>query len=203
MACTLEGAEIALALWQAQTPVSYNGRYYHFENATATPLPVQQPHPPIWFGRNHPLILQACAQYGQGWNTTPVNLTELQRRLDELAAACAAVGRPIDEIERSLETQLLIAPDETTLRQRLQAMVDLAPHDTYAADVVAYLAGETTTLPPSLTDRFVVGTPEMVSARLQQYIDLGVTHFMLWFMDAPLWDGMELFAQAVAPRFRR
>lgn len=202
MACTLEGAEIALALWQAKAPVSYNGRYYRFENATATPLPIQQPHPPIWFGRNHPLILQACAQYGQGWNTTPVSLTELRRRLDELAAACAEAGRPIDEIERSLETQLLIASDQASLRQRLREMVALAPGDTYAADVMAYLAEETEELPPSLTERFVVGTPAMVTARLQQYIDLGVTHFMLWFMDAPQREGIRLFAEEVAPRFR-
>lgn len=202
MACTLEGAEIALMLWQSSTPVSYTGRYYRFENATATPLPIQQPHPPIWFGRNHPLILQACARYGQGWNTTPVSLAELRRRLDELAAACAEVGRPINEIERSLETQLLIAPDQASLRQRLRDMVALAPNDSYAADVTAYLAKETEELPPSLTERFVVGTPAMVVARLQQYIDLGVTHFMLWFMDAPRREGINLFAAEVAPRFR-
>jgi alkanesulfonate monooxygenase SsuD/methylene tetrahydromethanopterin reductase-like flavin-dependent oxidoreductase (luciferase family) len=203
MACTLEGAEIARALWQSKAPVSYNGRYYRFENATATPLPIQQPHPPIWFGRNHPLILQACARYGQGWNTTPVSLPELRRRLDELAAACVKVGRPIDEIERSLETQLLIAPDEASLRQRLQEMVALAPDDTYAADVMAYLAEETAELPLSLTERFVVGTPDQVAVRLQAYIDLGVTHFMLWCMDAPLRDGLKLFAKEVAPRFRQ
>lgn len=202
MACTLEGAEIALALWQSRNPVSYKGRYYQFENATATPLPLQQPHPPIWFGRQHPLILQACARYGQGWNTAPVSLPELRRRLDELAAACAEVGRPIDEIERSLETQLLIAPDEASLRQRLRDMVALAPDETYAADVVAYLAEETEELPLSLTERFIVGTPAMVTARLQQCIDLGVTHFMLWFMDAPLRDGIKLFADEVAPQFR-
>ena len=76
MAHTLEGAEIARILWQAQEPVSYTGQYYHIADATATPLPIQQPHPPIWFGRNHPLILDACARYGQGWNTTPVSVAE-------------------------------------------------------------------------------------------------------------------------------
>ncbi|MEZ4868236.1 MAG: LLM class flavin-dependent oxidoreductase [Caldilineaceae bacterium] len=202
MARTVEGAEIALTLWQAREPVSYQGRYYQLENATALPLPLQQPHPPIWFGRNHPLILDACARFGQGWNTTPVPLDEFQRRLAELAAACAAAGRPLAEIERSLETQILIAPDAGSLRQRLHNMMALAPHDTYAPDVVAYVEETAENLPPSLTERFIVGTPTEVTARLRQYIDLGVTHFMLWFMDAPHQHGMRLFAEEIFSQFR-
>ncbi|MEZ4658626.1 MAG: LLM class flavin-dependent oxidoreductase [Caldilineaceae bacterium] len=85
MARTLEGARLALLLWQARSRSAMRVGYYQFANATATPLPVQQPHPPIWFGRNHPLILEACARYGQGWNTTPASLPELRRLLDELA----------------------------------------------------------------------------------------------------------------------
>lgn len=202
MVRTLEGAEIARLLWQAHQPLSYQGRYYQFENATATPLPVQQPHPPIWFGRNHPLILEACARYGAGWNTTPVSLNELRKRLDELTAVCAAIGRPIDEIERSLETQILIAPNLAGIRRQLQAMMALAPGDTYAPDVVAFVKGESDDLPSSLTERFVVGTPDGITQQLQQYINLGVTHFMLWFMDAPDQQGLRLFAADVAPRFR-
>lgn len=199
---TLEGAEIARLLWQAHEPVSYRGRYYQFEGATATPLPMQQPHPPIWFGRNHPLILEACARYGQGWNTTPASVEAVAQLLFELAEACSAVGRPIDEIERSLETQLLIAPDEAALRQRLRDMMALAPDDAFAPDVMEYVAGQTDTRPPSLTERYIIGTPDEVAQHLQQYIALGVTHFMLWFMDAPDQSGLHLFANEVAPRFR-
>ncbi|MCB9147356.1 MAG: LLM class flavin-dependent oxidoreductase [Caldilineaceae bacterium] len=202
MARTLEGAEIARLLWQAQEPVSYQGRYYQFEKATATPRPVQQPHPPIWFGRNHPLILEACARYGQGWNTTPVSLPELRRLLDELAIACAAAGRNIDEIERSLETQILIAPDVEGIRRQLRAMMALAPTDQYAADVTAFVSGATDELPHTLTEHYIVGTPAQVVHDLQQCIDLGITHFMLWFMDAPASEGLRLFAKEVAPRFR-
>lgn len=197
MAHTLEGAEIARLLWQAQEPISYAGQYYHITDATATPLPIQQPHPPIWFGRNHPLILDACARYGQGWNTTPVSVDEMRRLLSELAAACDTVGRPIDEIERSLETQILIAPDLAGIRSQLTAMMAHVPNDTYADDVLAFVRGDTDDLPASLTDTFIVGTPEMVTARLQQYVALGVTHFMLWFMDAPQEDGLRLFAEKV------
>ena len=202
VARTLEGAEIVRRLWQASEPISFQGTYYHFENATATPLPVQQPHPPIWFGRNHPAILEACARYGQGWNTTPATVERTRELLAELTTACTAAGRNVAEIERSLETQLLIAPDPATLRERLREMMAHVPDDSYPADVVAYCAGETDTLPPSLAERFIIGTTEQVKARLQQYIDLGITHFMLWFMDAPRREGLHLFAEQILPHFR-
>jgi len=202
VARTLEGAEITRLLWQTTEPVSYEGQYYQFEKATATPLPVQQPHPPIWFGRNHPQILAACARYGQGWNTTPATVEQVGELLAELKAACDEVKRPMAEIERSLETQLLIAPDQATLRARLREMVALAPNDTYQPDVVAYLAEETDEVPPSLAERFIIGTTEQVKARMQAYIDAGITHFMLWFMDAPRRDGLQLFAKEVIPHWR-
>jgi alkanesulfonate monooxygenase SsuD/methylene tetrahydromethanopterin reductase-like flavin-dependent oxidoreductase (luciferase family) len=129
-------------------------------------------------------------------------MAELRNRLAALAAACEAIGRPVEEIERSLETQLLIAPNREALRQRLRDMVALVPDDTYSPDVVAYLAEETDVLPPSLTTHYVLGTPDEVADQLQQYIDLGVTHFMLWFMDVPNRAGLRLFAEEVAPRFR-
>jgi alkanesulfonate monooxygenase SsuD/methylene tetrahydromethanopterin reductase-like flavin-dependent oxidoreductase (luciferase family) len=129
-------------------------------------------------------------------------MAELRNRLAALEAACEAVGRPVAEIERSLETEILIAPDRASLRQRLRDMVALAPNDTYSPDVVAYLAEETEVLPPSLTKHYVLGTPDEVTAQLQQYIELGITHFMLWFMDIPNQAGLRLFAESVAPRFR-
>lgn len=201
IARTLEGADIARLLWQATEPVSYHGQYYHVENATATPLPIQQPHPPIWFGRNQPHILDACARYGQGWNTTPATVEQVRKLLAELQAACAAVGRSVEEIERSLETQLLIAPDQATLSERLRKIMAHAPDDTYPADVVAFCANETDELPPSLAEQYIVGTVAEVRARLQAYIDVGITHFMLWFMDAPRREGLRLFAGQVMPHF--
>jgi hypothetical protein len=42
----------------------------------------------------------------------------------------------------------------------------------------------------------------MVEHRMRAYMDLGVSHFMLWFLDFPSLDGMRLFAERVAPGLR-
>lgn len=177
---------------------------------------MQRPHPPLWFGEATPGILDACARLGQGWNSTPVSTAELKRRLAALAAARERIGRPVSDLEKSLETQVLIAPDTARLRERLRERVALAaggqpfpdevqpflaPYEE-APETRAFLAGERDEPPAPMTDDWLIGTPDEVERRLRAYRDLGIDHFMLWFTDAPRRDGMELFAREVMPRFR-
>ena len=122
-----DGLQLTLALWAADKPLTHDGKFFHVKEAVNMPLPVQKPHPPVWFGEAHAPILAACARYGNGWNTVPVGYEEVKRRLALLAEACAKEGRSIDELECSLETQILIAPDTQGVRAALQGMIDLDP----------------------------------------------------------------------------
>lgn len=198
----VEGLELARSLWASREPVTFAGGHYHLDGAVCNPPPVQQPHPPVWFGGIEPAMLRACARYGQGWNTTPATVPQVRERLELVAAACGDTGRDAGELEKSLEMQVLIAPDLATLRQRLQVIVGLDPAGN-APDpsLKAFIAGETDAI-PALQRIATIGTPEMVRRQIQEYIDAGITHFMLWFLDVPGDEGMTLFAEAVLPAFR-
>ncbi|MFN8593858.1 MAG: LLM class flavin-dependent oxidoreductase [Thermomicrobiales bacterium] len=212
----VEATEMILALWKAEGPVSFQGRTWQVKDAICAPKPLQEPHPPLWFGEAAPGGLAACARFGNGWNTTPVAIPELRRRIGMLATACQNAGRDIGEIELSLETQVLIAPDTESLRRQLAALVarggsedhlpaEIAPYvKNYAADAAtsAFVAGETDDLPLPMADDWIIGTPDQVAARLDAYRAEGIGHFMLWFMDAPSHTGMTLFADQVMPRYR-
>ncbi|MEA2514030.1 MAG: hypothetical protein QOJ59_3517 [Thermomicrobiales bacterium] len=213
----VEATELILALWAADGPLTRQGPAYEVTDAVCTPKPVQQPHPPLWFGEATPGILDACARFGQGWNTTPVSLPELRRRLDLLGAACERAGRSLNDLELSLETQILVAPDVAALRERLREMVALTEDagqnlpneiqpflDSYAMapDFRAFVDGTTDALPIRMIEDWVVGTPDQVEQRLRAYMAEGISHFMLWFMDAPRTDGLDLFASDVIRRFQ-
>jgi alkanesulfonate monooxygenase SsuD/methylene tetrahydromethanopterin reductase-like flavin-dependent oxidoreductase (luciferase family) len=213
----VEATELILALWAADKPLTRKGDYYEVSDCVCTPKPAQRPHPPLWFGEATPGILDACARYGQGWNTTPVSLTELRRRLGLLREACERNGRAFADVELSLETQILVARDVATLRERLREMVRVAENagqnlpteiqpflDTYAtaADFRAFVSGETEEIPSRMGEDWMIGTPDQVERRLREYMAEGISHFMLWFMDVPRADGLELFASDVVPRFR-
>jgi alkanesulfonate monooxygenase SsuD/methylene tetrahydromethanopterin reductase-like flavin-dependent oxidoreductase (luciferase family) len=129
----------------------------------------------------------------------------MAHRITALRAACQQAGRTFDELEISYETQILIAPSRTAVREKLKAMLALTPPETEVpqdTDFQAFVNGDSDVYPRYLTESWLVGTPDEVAAQLQGYIALGVTHFILWFMDAPQTDGMTQFMEQVAPVFK-
>ena len=70
-------------------------------------------------------------------------------------------------------------------------------------DFLSFIAGEADAIPSRLAEDWIIGTPDQVETRLRNYIAEGISHFMIWFMDAPNMSGLELFANEVAPRFER
>lgn len=212
----IEATELILRLWDAEGPVTVRGRTWEVTDAVCEPKPLQWPHPPLWFGEAASGGLVACARYGQGWNTTPVPLPELRRRLALLRAACGAVGRDFDEIELSLETQVLVGPTIDAVRTALAEMIalagdadhlpaEIAPYvKRYAVEpaTLAFVAEQPDELPEPMASDWIIGTPDQVADRIDTYAAEGITHFLLWFMDAPRRDGMALFAEQVMPRYR-
>lgn len=200
---TYEGVRLIRDLWLAEEPLSATYGRHGVTAATCTPRPVQQPHPPIWFGEMEPGLLAACADLGQGWNTTPCGPDEFQRRLGLLDAACAEVERDPDTIEVSVEMQILVAPTRDDLRSRLAGMLAKAPDQAAINPLLrAFADGVGDELPEAFTDATFVGTPEEVKDQIARYVEAGADHFLLWFLDAPDPAGMDLFALEVTPAFR-
>ncbi len=86
--------------------VSYDGRVVSLRDARLRPLPVQQPHPPIWIGGNGPRrTLPLVARYADVWHSwgTPNSLREAGERLDLLAARA---GRDPSSIMRASSLSL-------------------------------------------------------------------------------------------------
>ncbi|MDH3641293.1 MAG: LLM class F420-dependent oxidoreductase, partial [Gammaproteobacteria bacterium] len=84
----LEYVEVMQALW-APGVSSYDGETVSLKPCHFNPKPVQQPHPPIFFGGESDPALRRVVSHGQGWygfNLTPDGLAQRQARLAELAA---------------------------------------------------------------------------------------------------------------------
>ena len=84
-----EYLRIFKALW-TESPVSFAGEFYRFEDVRCLPEPVQKPHPPIWIGGHSKAALRRVARLGDGWHpvganpAVPLTPADLRRDLDEL-----------------------------------------------------------------------------------------------------------------------
>ena len=98
-----ESLQIIKSLW-AEERTSFDGRYYHLTDAIANPKPIQKPHPPIWIGASGESTLRLVARHADVWNAAGGGDADKMRELiAKLEDACAAVGRNVSEIRRSLQ----------------------------------------------------------------------------------------------------
>jgi alkanesulfonate monooxygenase SsuD/methylene tetrahydromethanopterin reductase-like flavin-dependent oxidoreductase (luciferase family) len=128
----------------------------------------------------------------------------LQQKLDVVRAACERAGRDFSELELSLEIQVLIAPTEAEVNERTRAIATLPPskRGEIRHDILAYLRSGDGRPLHALIDDWLVGTPDAVAEQLAAYQQLGISHFMLWFLDFPSLQGLSLFASQVRPALR-
>jgi F420-dependent oxidoreductase-like protein len=95
-----DALEICTRLMTGDT-VSYDGKVVSLRDAQLLPVPLQNPHPPIWIGGNGPKrTLPLAARHADVWHAfgTPNSLAESSARLDELAVEA---GRQPSDILRA------------------------------------------------------------------------------------------------------
>ena len=200
-----DGLELIDALWAANTPIDFRGRYFSTEGAMCRPGPLQQPRPPIWLGEaRHAAWLDAIVRHADGWNSTPASPDRLRAKLEALRAACERAGKNIADLELSLEIQVLLAPTDAEVKQVARAIAALPPskRGEARADIVAALAAADDQPLEETIDDWLVGTPDQVIEQINTYKGLGISHFMLWFVDFPSLAGMQLFSERVMPALR-
>ncbi|MCV7105092.1 TIGR03619 family F420-dependent LLM class oxidoreductase [Mycolicibacterium chitae] len=78
-------------------PAVFRGEYIVLDEPELGPLPVRQPHPPIWVGGDSPAAIRRTVRLGDGWH--PLSLTP-QRYADGVAQ----LRRECDRLGKSLPT---------------------------------------------------------------------------------------------------
>jgi alkanesulfonate monooxygenase SsuD/methylene tetrahydromethanopterin reductase-like flavin-dependent oxidoreductase (luciferase family) len=200
-----EGLELIDRLWRADAPLDFAGRFFRTEGAVCRPKPSQRPRPPLWLGEaRDDAWCDLIARRADGFNSAPASPTRLAEKLERIRAAGQRVGRDPASLELSLEIQILIAPTERRVREIARSIAALPPSPRVRArpELLEYVRSDDPRPMHTVADDWLVGTPADVAARVGDYRALGVSHFMLWFLDFPSRDGMRLFAREVLPRVR-
>ncbi|MFQ5920481.1 MAG: LLM class F420-dependent oxidoreductase [Nitrososphaerales archaeon] len=180
-----EALHIIRAMW-TEEKASFVGRHYQIKDAISTPKPVQKPHPPIMVGgTGEKLLLRVAAKHADRYNHPFGTPVELKHKVEVLKEHCAAVGRDHREIEISILLRVIMGSDDAEVRRIIDEKLR-SPEES----VEQYLE--------RTNGKATVGTPEQVTATLGEYMQAGVTHFILHFhgMDQTL-KMMKMFAAEV------
>jgi probable F420-dependent oxidoreductase len=109
-----EGLDLMKRLW-TEPSVTFDGQFWQLENAPMEPKPVQQPHPPMWFGANQPKAVHRAVKLGDGFigagSSTTARFVDLVKIARE---AMEELHRPDFEIAK----RVYVALDDNVDRAR-------------------------------------------------------------------------------------
>jgi alkanesulfonate monooxygenase SsuD/methylene tetrahydromethanopterin reductase-like flavin-dependent oxidoreductase (luciferase family) len=186
-----ESVQIVKLLWGSEK-ATFNGKYYSVQNGICNPKPIQKPGPPVVIGiiKGTKLMPKVAAEVADGVNLTFISPDECQRRIDLVKAACKKVNRSPDDIRFSWQGRVLIAPDESKLKAKVEALANKSHMSTaeYRKDLES--------------EASIIATPEQCSQRLQEYMGIGIDHFMLLFLGDRTLEPLRIFAEEVMQELR-
>ena len=163
-----EAINVIRSIWTSR-PASFVGKYYQIQNAYCEPQP--SPLIPLLIGGGgERRTLHLVARYADWWNFNSCSFDVYAHKISILRKNCSEVGRNISEIRLTFSSVVSVSDDPTQLVQ----------HPEYPKK------------------QFISGNAAAVVQELEQFCEIGVTHFMLKFPDL---STLENFIANVVPHF--
>jgi len=188
-----EGIKIMKAMWRDDKP-TYKGKYYQIDDATCLPRPIKHGGPPVIVGAVGPRMLKAVAEVGDGWNLgDDPTIDVYKEKLAVVNQACSELGRDPNSVMKTWDGHVIIGKNQ---REFEELATSLKKHK--ATDKI----GTTQLIPSNIFEDCIAGTPDACIEKIKRFAAIGVSHFSLWFLDYPHFEGIKLFAEQVIPAFR-
>ncbi len=173
--------------------VTHKGKFHQMEDVDVGPEPVQRPHPPIWTGPlwKNGLVestLVRAGRFADGFVPTLVPVSEYGAVRDKVRAYAKGFGRDPDALE--FGTVLWFCLDD----DRERAWKTLEAESNRRRSHTATIRGEAN----------VSGNAEDCAEAIQEYVDAGVTHFVMNAGVSPeqTMEQYEQFGREVLPLVR-
>jgi alkanesulfonate monooxygenase len=220
---TDEFLDIVKALWAAEEPVTYKGKFHDIEEATLYAQPVSKPHPTIFLGASSEAGRKVGAKHADVHMMWAVEMERVIEDVADMKRRAAELGREND-LRFGLRIHIVCRETKKEARRAAESLIEgseigntrvwadmrnktesegqrrmnelgsrgsLWITETMWMGVNAVRSGAGATL---------VGTPEMVAGALREYVDAGVSNFILsgW----PHVEEAEIFGREVMPLLR-
>jgi alkanesulfonate monooxygenase SsuD/methylene tetrahydromethanopterin reductase-like flavin-dependent oxidoreductase (luciferase family) len=185
-----EGLHIMKSLW-TEPETNLAGEFYTLEKVAMEPKPIQKPHPPVWFGGQHPKALQRAVKQANGYmGAGPTTTKDFAKNVGHIRNFLDREGR--DPATFPISKRVYLAVDNDA--DRAKAGLDNFFQARYPWMIQSN--------PDFVADICVWGSAEQVAEGLADVLDSGAEMIVL----NPLWDfveQMEVLAAEVIPQLRQ
>jgi probable F420-dependent oxidoreductase len=157
-----ECADLIKKLW-TEAEVSFNGDIFQVHGASMALKPVQQPHPPIWFGGAHPNAIHRAAASADGWmGSGSSSTTTFDRNIGLLKAELEKAGRNPQTFPISKRVFLSVDESADVARAEVQRWFSIVYRRPEGTDTSG-----------------IHGTPEQLRERIEELVAAGANHLLL------------------------
>ena len=161
-----ESISIIKSMW-TENRTAFDGRYYKVNGAICNPKPIQKPYPTIMIGGSgEKYLLKVVAKHADRYNLFFGSPKEMKRKIAILKKYCNSIGRDHNEIQYSIVLPCIIGESEMITDKILMQYKNNKTKE----QLIKYFV-----------DGIVIGTPEKIIKGLNEYIDIGVNHFVIHF----------------------
>jgi alkanesulfonate monooxygenase len=168
-----ETLTILHGLWTEADGWSFEGRFWQVRDARLRPKPQSRDgrrHPHLVMGgEGKPRGLELAARFADEYNLVSARPGRARQVYEGLEAACEHVDRDPGQVVRSAMTGVLVAANESELRDRVRAQLEMMGSD--PAEAETWLAERRT--------RWIMGTPDEALERIEQFAAAGVQRLAL------------------------
>jgi probable F420-dependent oxidoreductase len=155
---TDEGLEVIRRLW-SEDKVDFDGVHYKLSGASIAPKPVQ-PDLPMWIGGSSEAAIRRTARIGTGWQAGPETPEQAAKVVAAIKQAAAEEGRQIDDDHYGAGIPYRFGrADDPALGPLFEAY-----RKRTGRDPATY---------------FAIGDAEAIVRRIAEYVEAGVSKFIL------------------------
>jgi alkanesulfonate monooxygenase SsuD/methylene tetrahydromethanopterin reductase-like flavin-dependent oxidoreductase (luciferase family) len=225
-----EAIECIQLLWGASPrhPANFEGRFYTLRNAFLQIQPQQQPHPPIYLGALGPKTRELTGALADGWYPwlSPLSLyanwiKDIERgvkqterslaEIDTVARVYVALAEDYDvavnAVEKTVKTALILEKRSLTqlgyppssMRGSIQTIVPDRNFQTFQIDLQRALNEVALA---AIFEVSIVGSQEMCIKRIEQYLQAGAKHIVIYNLSPNTKQTFELFHTTIIPYFK-
>lgn len=180
-----EGIEVMRKLWSGE-PTSHEGKFYSFSEVHMQPGSFHANGPPIWCGGRSEAALKRAGRLADGYLSYVITPDMFRDALVKIDEAAEEAGREIKDFGSG---HLLFCCIDETYEKAWDKATELLS-ERYAMDF------------RRAAERYcAMGTPEDVAAKIKEFHDAGVRHFVFDFLglQPERIEALEVFAAEVRP----